>query len=190
MISGVLNGPSGCLWYDEGTTKLLLEYLTSMKSYDKQNAISISYTHVTLGCQSRWPLWWSLVHWMDHLSACDMMRWPPCFMESILHEWKAVICRDVNETSYIFVILVCQSKRPLQWSPVHWMDHSAVCDMMRGPPSFFLSILHQWKAGICIILTVHHIQYMCNLSASVKAAPAMIFSALNGTSGCLWYAGL
>ena len=38
MISGALNGLSGCLWYDEGTTKLLLEYLTSMKSYDKQNA--------------------------------------------------------------------------------------------------------------------------------------------------------
>ena len=127
---------------------------------------------------------------MDHPSACDMMRWPPCFMESILHEWKAVICRDVNETSYIFVILVCQSKRPLQWSPVHWMDHSAVCDMMRGPPSFFLSILHQWKAEICIILTVHHVQYMCNLSASVKAVPVIISSALNGTSGCLWYAGL
>ena len=66
----------------------------------------------------------------------------------------------------------------------------AVCDMMRKPPSFFLSTLHQWKAGICIILTVHHIQYMCNLSASVKVAPAMISSALDGTSGWLWYAGL
>ena len=29
----------------------------------------------------------------------------------------------------------------------------------------------------------------CNLSTSVKAAPLMISGALNGSSGCLWYAG-
>ena len=100
MISGVLNGPSSCSWYEERTTKLLGEYPT----------------------------------WME---SCDM--------------------QDVNETSYIFVTSVHQSKWPLQWSPVHWMDHLAVCDMMRGPPSFFLSILHQWKAVICRTPTVHHI---------------------------------
>ena len=94
MISSTLNGPFGCLWYDEGTTELLLEYLASMKSYDKQNAISISYIHVTLGCQSRWPLWWSLVHWMDHPTVYDMIRGPPSFFLSILLQWKAVICRN------------------------------------------------------------------------------------------------
>ena len=157
VISSASNGPSSCLWYDGGSTKVLLEYFTSMKSYDKQNAISISYIYVTSGCQSRWPLWWSLVHWMDHPSACDMMRWPPCFMESILHEWKAVICRDVNETSYIFVISACQSQWPLWWSPVHWMVHLAACDMMRGPPSFLESILHEWKAVICGMSMKHHL---------------------------------
>ena len=30
MISGALNGPSSCLQYDEGTTKPLVGYLTSI----------------------------------------------------------------------------------------------------------------------------------------------------------------
>ena len=132
MISGALNGPSGCLQYDEGTTKCLVEYLTSMES-------------------------------------CDM--------------------QDSNSTSYICVTSVCQSKQPLWWSSVRWMVHLAVCNMMRGPPSFLVSISHQWKAVMCRTLTVHHILYMCNLSMSVKAAPLMISSALNEPSGCLWSAG-
>ena len=34
VISSALNGPSGCLQYDEGTAKLLGQYLTSMESCD------------------------------------------------------------------------------------------------------------------------------------------------------------
>ena len=43
MIFSALNGPSGCLWYDEGTTKLILEYLTSMETYDMHDSNSTSY---------------------------------------------------------------------------------------------------------------------------------------------------
>ena len=107
MISGALNGPSSCLWDDEGTTKLLGQYLTSLESCDGQ---------------------------------------------------------DSNSTSYIFVTSVCLSKRPLWWSPMHRMVHLAVCNMMRGPPSFLVSISHQWKAVMCRTLTAHHTVYMCNLS--------------------------
>ena len=44
MISNALNGPSSCLQYDEGTTKLLGQYLTSMESCDVQDSHSTSYT--------------------------------------------------------------------------------------------------------------------------------------------------
>ena len=44
MISGALNGPSSCLQYDEGTTKCLVGYLTSMESCDVQDSNSTSYT--------------------------------------------------------------------------------------------------------------------------------------------------
>ena len=47
MISGALNGPSSCLWYDEGTRKLLVEYLTSMESCHMQDSNSTSYIFVT-----------------------------------------------------------------------------------------------------------------------------------------------
>ena len=43
MICGALNGPSGCLQYDEGTTKHLVQYLTSMESCDVQDSNSTSY---------------------------------------------------------------------------------------------------------------------------------------------------
>ena len=43
MISGALNGPSSCLQYDERTTKLLDQYLTSMESCDVQDSNSTSY---------------------------------------------------------------------------------------------------------------------------------------------------
>ena len=99
MISSALNGPSSCLQYDEGTTKLFGQYLTSTES-------------------------------------CDV---------------------NSSSTSYICVTSVCQLKQPLQWSPVHWMVHPAVCDMMRGPPSFLFSISHEWKAVMCRTLTAHHI---------------------------------
>ena len=56
MISGALNGPSGCLRYDEGTTKLLGQYLTSMESCDVQNYNSTSYICVASVCQSKRPL--------------------------------------------------------------------------------------------------------------------------------------
>ena len=52
---------------------------------------------------------------MNHLAVCDL--------------------QDSNSTSYICATSVCQLKRPLRWSLVHWMVHPAVCDMMRGPPS-------------------------------------------------------
>ena len=107
---------------------------------------------------------------MNHLAVCDL--------------------QDSNSTSYICVTSVCQSKRPLQWSRVHWMVHPAVCDMMRGPPSFLVSISHQWKAVMCRTLTAHHTyvypQYGI-LSMSVKAVPPMISGALNGPSSCLQY---
>ena len=105
---------------------------------------------------------------MNHLAVCDL--------------------QDSNSTSYICVTSVYQSQWPLWWSLVCWVDQLAVCDMMRGPPSFLFSILHQRKAVMCRTLTVHHIQYMCNLSTSVKAASLMISDALNGLSVCLWYA--
>ena len=56
MISGALNGPSSCLLYDEGTTKLLGQYLTSMESCDVQDSNSTSYICVTSVCQSKQPL--------------------------------------------------------------------------------------------------------------------------------------
>ena len=96
MISGALNGPSGCLRYDEGTTKCLVEYLTSMESCDMQDSNSTSYICVASVCQSKRPLWWSLVRWVDHLAVCDMMRGPPCFLFSISHQWKAVMCRTLT----------------------------------------------------------------------------------------------
>ena len=61
MISGALNGPSGCLQYNEGTTKLLGQYLTSMESCDVQDSNSTSYICVTSVCQSKRPLRWSPV---------------------------------------------------------------------------------------------------------------------------------
>ena len=137
MISGALSGPSSCLWYDEGTTMLLVQHLTSMESCDVQDSNSTSYICVTSVCQSKRPLWWSPVHYMNHLAVCDL--------------------QDSNSTSYICVTSVCQLKWPLRWSLVHWMVHLAVCDMMRGPPSFLVSISHQWKAVMCRTLTVHHI---------------------------------
>ena len=56
MISSVLNGPSGCLGYDEGTTKHLVGYLTSMESCDMQDSNSTSYICVASVCQSKQPL--------------------------------------------------------------------------------------------------------------------------------------
>ena len=53
MISGALNGPSSCLRYDEGTTKLLGQYLTSMKICDMQDSNSTSYICVASVCQSK-----------------------------------------------------------------------------------------------------------------------------------------
>ena len=114
---------------------------------------------VTSVCQSKQPLWWSPVRWMDHPAVCDMMRGSPSFLLSILYHWNAVICR--MQTVYLIysicVTSMCQSRWPLWWSLVHWMDHWTVCDMIRGPPSSFLSILHQWRAVICRNPTVHHI---------------------------------
>ena len=57
MISGSLNGLSGCLQYDERTTKHLVQYLTSMESCDVQDSNSTSYICVTSVCQSKRPLW-------------------------------------------------------------------------------------------------------------------------------------
>ena len=137
MISGALDEPSSRLWYDEGTTKLLGQYLTSMESCDVQDSNSTSYICVTSVCQSKQLLQWSPVHWMNHLAVCDL--------------------QDSNSTSYICATSVYQSQWPLQWALVHWVDNLAVCDMIRGPPSFLFSIAHQWKAVMCRTLTVHHI---------------------------------
>ena len=60
-----------------------------------------------------------------------------------------------NHRSYIFVTSVYQSKQPVQWSPVHQMDHLAVCDMISGPLSFLWSILYHWKAVIYSCPTVY-----------------------------------
>ena len=98
MISGALNGPSGCLQYDERTTKHLVQYLTSMESCDVQDSTSTSYICGTSVHQSKQPLWWSLMRWMDHLAVCDM--------------------QDSDRTSYILVTSVHQSKWPLWWSLV------------------------------------------------------------------------
>ena len=96
MISGALNGPSGCLQYDEGTTKCLVGYLTSMESCDMQDSNSTSYICVASVCQSKWPLWWSLVCWMVHPAVCNMMRGPPSFLVSISHQWKVVMFRTLT----------------------------------------------------------------------------------------------
>ena len=96
MISGALNGPSGCLQYDEGTTKLLGQYLTSMESCDVQDSNSTSYICVTSVCLSKQPLRWSLGCWMVYPAVYDMMRGPPSFLVSISHWWKAVMCRTLT----------------------------------------------------------------------------------------------
>ena len=62
-----------------------------------------------------------------------------------------------NSISYICVSVVYESKRPVQQSPVHGMDHLAVCDMMSGPPRFLWSFSCHWKAVICSFSTVYHI---------------------------------
>ena len=156
MISGVLNGPSSCLQYDEGTTKRLVGYLTSMESCDVQDSNSTSYICVASVCQSKRSLRWSPMHWMVHPAVCDMMRGPPSYLFSISLQWKAVMCRTLTAHN-ICVSSVCQSKRSLRWSPVHWMVDPPICNMMRGPPSVLLDISHQWKAVMCRTLTVHHI---------------------------------
>ena len=76
MISGALSGSSGCLWYDERTTMLLVQYLTSMKSCDVQDSKRTSYICVTSVCQSSGPtndlqcVEWSIqlfvIWWDDH----------------------------------------------------------------------------------------------------------------------------
>ena len=59
------------------------------------------------------------------------------------------------------------------------MDHLAVCDMMRGSPSFLLSILYciiemLWYAGC-----KQYISHTCNLHISVNAGCSIISSSLN-----------
>ena len=56
MISGASNGPSSCLQYDEGSTKCLVGYLTSMESRDMQDSNSTSYICVASECQSKQPV--------------------------------------------------------------------------------------------------------------------------------------
>ena len=144
MISSALNGPSSCLWYDERSTKLLGEYSTWMKSCDMQDVNETSFIFVTSVHQSKQPLWWSLVHWIDHLAVCDMMRGPPSFLLSILHQSKAMICMILT-VHHICVTSVHQSKQPLQLSLVHWMDHLAVCDMQDSDSTsyIFVTSVHQ-----------------------------------------------
>ena len=105
------------------------------------------------------PVWWSAVHEMYHPAVCDMMGGPASFLLSILDQWKAVWYAGFHQ----YIKHICnlsiqyQSKLPLWWSLVHWMDHPAVCNIMRGPPSVLLDISHQWKAVICRTPTAHHI---------------------------------
>ena len=146
MISGALNGPSGCLWYDERSTKLLGEYPTWMESCDMRNVNETSFIFVTSVHQSKWPLWWSPVHWMDHLAVCDMMRGPPSFLLSILHQSKAMICLILT-VHHICVTSVHQSMQPLRLSLVHWLDHLAVCDMQDSNSTLYIYVtsVHQSK---------------------------------------------
>ena len=46
-----------------------------------------------------------------------------------------------NSIHYIFVTSGYQSKQPVLCSPVHEMNHPAVCDMMSDPPSFIMKML-------------------------------------------------
>ena len=141
-----IEGPSGGLWYDKRTTKLHVEFPKSMESCDMRDSNSTSYICLISVCQSKWPLWWFPVCWMVHPAACDMMRGPPSFLESILH-MKSCDMRDVNETSFIFVTSVHQTKRPLRWSLVHWLDQLAICDMQDSDSTsnIFVTSVHQSK---------------------------------------------
>ena len=91
VIRGAWNGPSGCLWYDEWLIKLPVENIISLESCDMQLFNHILYIFVTSVYQSKRPVWWSLVHQMDHLAVCDMISGSLSFVWSILYHWKAVI---------------------------------------------------------------------------------------------------
>ena len=88
VISGASNGPSGCLWYDKGSTKLPVEDITSLESCGMQLSNSIHYILVTSVYRSKRPFCWSLEHEIDHLVVCDMMSVPLSFQLRILYHWK------------------------------------------------------------------------------------------------------
>ena len=78
---------------------------------------------------------------------------------------------DMQNSNSMFVALVYHLEQPIKWSLVHQMDNLAVCDIMGGPPSFHLSILHHWKAVICSFPTVYLICFLplCISSSSLSS---------------------
>ena len=92
MFSSAWNEPSDCLWYDEWPTKLHNENVRSLATCDMQLSSSIYYILVTSVYEPKQPVWWSLVHQMDHVAVCGMMEGPLSFLLRILYYWKAVIC--------------------------------------------------------------------------------------------------
>ena len=90
VISGASNGPFSCFWYDEWSTELPVEYLISLESCDIQLSNSTHYICITSIYESKWPIWWSLVHQMDHLAVCDMMGGTPSFIMRMLYHWQPV----------------------------------------------------------------------------------------------------
>ena len=95
-ISGASNGPSSCLWYDEASTKLPVEDITSLDSCGMQLSNSIHYILVTSVYRSKRPCCWSLEHKIDHLVVCNMSV-PLSFQLRILYHWEAAIFRIPTE---------------------------------------------------------------------------------------------
>ena len=92
-----------------------------------------------------------------------------------------------NSIHHIFVTSRNQSKQPVWCSPVHEMDHLAVCDMMSDPPSFIMRMIDHWQHVICSFLAVYCMLYTCNISIWAKVACLVISGASNGPSDCWWY---
>ena len=139
-----------CKWYSQQTLRVL------HNSYSSPHWLMLRFLHIWYVGQHVSPfsdLWY--IKWTIQL----FVIWQVSIKHPVEYITLMESCdmQDSNSISNMFVTLAYQWKWPLQWSLVHQMDHPAVCDMIRGPPSFLLSILHLWKAVICRIPTVHHI---------------------------------
>ena len=146
--SHIMDSHGLCNWYSQPTLRVL------HNSYSSRH-------QPTLGFFLIWYVsWWSarpVIHsaWNGPSSCLWYDEWPIKLPIENTISLESCDKQLFNYRSYIFVTSVYQSKRPIWWSPVHQMDHPAVCDMISGPLSFLWSILYHWKAVIYSCPTVY-----------------------------------